>query len=530
MSFDLPSLDGTVAPAFTTAEECKRWLGDQTLTNPAFMQRQLTEQIDLLNRRVVSVAERFGMLEAMRGQIAFVQEEVSKRYAAKPFPNLKQEAEAFTETMALWQTLTVAYMRCLEDAAAEAAKPEILTKLTTRALVTQHATQLDRVRGFAQPDAMFWSRQHQLLAFAERHDIATTATTDSAVYGEQAITPLSVYTESILLHAASAHEFSSRPLNWVVRWARRWSGKLGLRTEPPVDLQAVPINVDLTSSAPPSPFPIKSAALRFLDTTELSKSIKSRLIALANGKLPADLQLGDDCPQPACEQMLQRLYQRWCKGGMQRPTNRQAASGTVSLATDMETIWFHIGGNPFKQPQANADDLRRQREEIATFGRISERHNTQIMDLAKLRVDADWQIINEAPGGLRLLRTRMDEDSMRVGIGQLIAVRKSATTPFSLGSVRWLMLDEEGVLHAGVNLLPGVAQAISIRAAGVNAAKDPWRPAFVLQQQGSATQVVIPSSMFRANRVIDIQSGDVMQYKLAALLERGDDFERATVA
>ena len=46
MSFDLPSLDGTVAPAFTTAEACKRWLGDQTLTNPAFMQRQLTEQID----------------------------------------------------------------------------------------------------------------------------------------------------------------------------------------------------------------------------------------------------------------------------------------------------------------------------------------------------------------------------------------------------------------------------------------------------------------------------------------------------
>ena len=530
MSFDLPPLDGTVSPAFATAEECKRWLGDQTLTNPAFMQRQLTEQIDLLNRQVVIVAERFGMLESMRDQIAFVQEEVSKRYAAKPLPYLKQEAEAFTETMALWQALTVAYLRCLADAAAEAAKPEILTKLTTRALVTQHATQFDRVRGFAQPDATFWSRQHQLLDFAERNNIATTATTDSAIYGEQTITPLSVYVEAMLLHAASAHEFSSRPLSWVVRWARRWSGKLVLRKDPPADLQAVPINVDLASAAPPSPFPIKSEALRFLDTAELSKSIKSRLIALANGKPPADLQLGDDCPQPACEQMLQRLYQRWCKGGMQRPTNRQAANGKVTLATEMETIWFHVSGNPFKQPQVSTDDLRRQREEIATFGRISDRHDTQIMNLAKQRVDNDWQIVNEAPGGLRLLRTTMNENSTRVGVGQLIALKKPGANVFALGSVRWLMLDEQGALHAGVNLLSGVVKAISIRTAGINAAKDPWRPAFALVQQGSATQLIVPSSVFRADRVIDVQAGDIKQYKLAALVERGDDFELAAVA
>lgn len=530
MSFDLPPLDGTATPAFVTAADCKRWLGDQTLTNPTFVQRQLCEQIEMLNRQAITLRERFGILEALGSQIAFVQEEMSKRYAAKALPYLAPEGAAFAATMSMWEAVEVGYLRCLEDASAGAASAQTLATLVERALATLCAAQFDRVRGFAQPDARHWSRLHQLLAFAERRGIVTAPVSDKARYDEQAVTPLAVYAEAMLLHAAGAHEFTARPLNWVLRWTRLWSGKLLLRNDPPADLQAVPINVDLGSSLPPSPFPIKGASqARFLDTAALAASIKPRLAALAEGRSPAELQLGDDCPQPACEQMLQRLYQRWCKGGMQRPADRQAANGAAEVAANAETIWFQVVGKPFKQPRTNdANILRREREELATFGHVSERHDTVTMDLSKLRAEIDWQIVNEGPGGLRLMRA-MNADSVRIAVGQLIAVRKSGTSAFVLASVRWLMVDADGLMHAGVHLMPGTPMPVAVRHAGVNAAKDPWRPAFALAGDQSSLQLVLPTGMFRAERMIDAEGGPAKQYKLTDLIERGEDFERVAV-
>ncbi len=531
MSFDLPLLDGTVAPAFITAADCKFWLSDQTLANPASMQRQLCEQLDLLNRQAIALRERFGILEALQPQIAFVQEESSKRYAAKALPYLAPEAEAFIATKALWQAVTVGYLRCLADADTGAASKQTLATLAERALATLHADQLDRVRGFAQPNARHWSRLHQVLAFAEQQGIVMMPTSDKARYGEQAVTPLSVYAEAMLLHATSAHEFSARPLNWIVRWARRWSGKLALRSELPADLQAVPINVDLGSSLPPSPFPIKNAVqARFLDTAGLASSIKGRLAALAEGRPPAELQLGDDCTQPACGELLQRLYQRWCKGGMERPADRHAASGVVELAVGLEAGWFQISGNPFKRTRTTDDTLlRREREELATFGHVSSRHDSQIIDMGKLHAEAGWQIVNEGTAGLRLVRATK-VDSLRIGVGQLIAVKKPGATAFVLASVRWLLIDDDGLLHAGVHLLPAVTTPVAVRNAGINAAKDPWRPAFVLAADQLPLQLVLPSGMFCADRLIDVEGGPAKQYKLAQLVERGSDFERVAVA
>ena len=529
MSFDLPPLDGTLKPAFVTVDDCKHWLDKQTLTNPAVLQRQLCEQIELLDRQAIAPRERFGILETLRSQIAFVQEEVSKRYAAKPLPFLAPEAEAFAATAALWQAAVVGYLRCLDDASADAVAGQTQATLAERALATLHAAQIDSVRGFAQPGSRHWSCLHQLLAFAEQRGTATMPVNDRARYGERAVTPLSVYAEAMLLDTASAHEFSARQLKWAVRWARRWSGKLFLRNDPPADLRAVPINIDLDSSLPPSPLPIKNAGqARFLDTSELAVSIQARLAALAEGRLPAELQLGDDCPQPDCEQMLRRLYQRWCKGGTQRPADRHAASEAIELAAGFEPIWFQISGNPFKQPRSNDDMLRHEREEIATFGSIRGRHDSHMIDLGKLRAVSNWQSVNEGATGLRLTRTA-NADSIRIGAGQLIAVKKLGAAAFLLASVRWLMSDDEGLLHAGVQLMPGAATAVAIRNTGLNVAKEKWRPAFLLAADQLPLQMVLPAGMFRAERVIDVAGGPARQYKLKQLVESSEDFERVVV-
>ncbi|CAG4884851.1 conserved protein of unknown function [Georgfuchsia toluolica] len=532
MSFDLPPLDGTAMPAFVTADDCKRWLDEQTQTKPVVLQGQLCEQIELLNRQAVMPRERFGILETLRPQIAFVQEEVSKHYAAKPLPFLASEAEAFAATAALWQAVVVGYLRCLDDASADAVAEQTQATLAERVLATLHAAQIDSVRGYTQSGSRHWSRLHQSLAFAERLGAATMPVNDKARYGEQeAVTPLSVYAEAMLLDTASAHEFSARQLKWVVRWARRWSGKLVLRNDLPTDLRAVPLNIDLDSALPPSPLPIRNAGqARFLDTSELAASIQARLAALAEGRPPAKLQLGDDCPQPECEQMLRHLYQRWCKGGTQRPTDRHATSEVIELAAGFEPIWFQISGNPFKPPSARSSDeiLRHEREELATFGDIRGRHDTTTTDLGKLRAVSNWQSVNEGATGLRLVRTA-NAGGIRIGAGQLIAVKKPDAAAFSPASVSWLMLDDGGLLHAGVQLMPGAATAVAVRNAGLNVAKEKWHPAFLLTADQLPLQMVLPAGMFRTGRIIEVAGGPARQYKLTQLVEGSDHFERVVV-
>lgn len=528
MNFDLPPLDNSARAAFATVADGKLWLGEQTLTNPANMQRLLCEQIELLNRQVLPLRQRFDILEMLHPHVAFVQEEVSKRYAGKPLPLADAEAVAFDANMRLWQAATVGYLRCLEDAISGGASDRTLTTLTQCALATMLAEQLDRVRGFSQCGSAYWARLHQLMRFAEDRGIAEVPSVDEVRYEGQAVTPLAVYAEALLLHAVNATEFATRPQR-VMRWARMWSARLRLLPEPPEELQIVPICVDLDAALPPSPFPHKQARRpRFLDTAALAGSIKSCLLALAQGQTPSDLRLGDDVSKNAAEVLLQRLFQCWCKGGMQRPPDRHAASGNVEVAVGVDAIWYQLAGMPFKQPRASDELLRRERDEIATFGHVTSRVETQSVDVSKFALEAEWQLINESRNGMRLLHPP-GKSGQRIGIGHLLAVRKSAAEPFMLASVRWVVADAEGALHIGVQFMPGHATPISFRIAGVNAGKEAWRPAFVLRADPAPEQLVLPAVVFRVNRMLDIEGWPVKHFKLEKLIERSDQFERAMV-
>ena len=87
-------------------------------------------------------------------------------------------------------------------------------------------------------------------------------------------------------------------------------------------------------------------------------------------------------------------------------------------------------------------------------------------------------------------------------------------------------------MHAGVNLIAGIATPVSFRNAGLNSAKETWRPAFVLSaaSDGAPAAIVLPGGVFRPDRVIDLEGADWKQLKLKSIIERGDDFERVALS
>ncbi len=555
MNFDLPATGTEKSPAFLNAIACQEWLGSVPQANAVQAQAMFLRQLNLLHRFALPPAERFAILEILRGPVCDVQDDAAKRFAGKPLPFAPPEQAALESTLSLWHLLASGYLRCFdalcpEDGgftsvpalkahhkrcAGNAAMAARTALLAQRTLSVFADWQVDLCRGQQLPDAIYWRMLHRIFFAAEASGIATSSVNDPLRHGGTTTSALAAYAESSLLSTASPYELAARHLAWVARWARRWSSKLALLKAPPEDIRnrAVPLWVDLESNHAAGYVPQSSGGSRWLETTELRKSLLARIALLEQGRAPADLQLGDDVTQPAAGQLLQRVLQRWCKGGASRREVRYPASGGCRVVTGFEAVHSQLSdGQSFRSPSRDDATLRREREEFETFGDRSHRAADAGKE-ADSRVEhwevmEDWSLLNESAGGLHLKRPI--KEGARVGAGLLVAVKTRDSQRFTLGNVRWALREESDSLTAGMQLFPGEPRPVTIRIVESGEQRGAWRQGFLLpaiEALGEPASVVLPAGSFRLDRSIEVIVGaQTKGLKLRRVLDRGIDFER----
>jgi hypothetical protein len=307
---------------------------------------------------------------------------------------------------------------------------------------------------------------------------------------------------------------------------------------PALSAQAFPLCVDLASGRPAGYPPVAGESARWLETTELRRSLKKRGQLLEQGETPAAIGLGADCTQPACGQLLGNVYLRWCKGGAMRGFERRPASGGCRLIVGVEAVHYYLSGRkPFQQPGATDTDLlRRQREEIATFGRVAthrdEHFSTQHgYAIEEWEVLENWHMVDASATGLRIARPLAGAGA-RIGPGLLVACRPADAHDFLLGNLRWTFVATADSLQAGVNLFPGRPEAVAVRSAAPGVGEK-FRQAFLLPAVPALKQeasIVMPVGLFKLGKTVDVYGEKARQLRLTRLVERGADFERAAYA
>lgn len=535
-SFGLPPAGTDHPPDFTDAAHCRKWLEGVPLNNPPQAQVQFLRQLHLLNRTTMAAAARIEILEVLHPGVLFVQEASVKRFAGKPLPLAAAEEASYEASQNLWQALADGYLRCIETWSAEPRADAGRKALAAqRALAALGAKLLDIYRGGRQPAGPYWRLLHAVFRSAE--EMKVTGVGVEEVEGKGAsTTPMAAYAAPLLLHLASPHELGARQLAWLVRWTRRWSGKIVVGNAMPADPKAVPSCVDLASDQPAGYMPRAGDGARWLDPTELRRSLKARLVRLDKGESPAALQLGEDCTQPACGELLNQVYLRWCRGGLGRRQDRRPATGGCEFVCDVPAIHYYLSGRkPFKQPgMAGNDLLRIEREEIATFGRISTRREEnfsiqQGFELESWQILEDWSLLNESATGVRIARS-LRQPGHRLAAGQLVAVRPSDARALLLGVARWVMAGGDGMLHSGIQFFAGQAEPAALRSTGLTAVREPYRPGFLLpaiSALGQPQTVILPAGWFRVEGLVEVFTDRARQVRLVRLLDRGADFERA---
>ncbi len=546
MNFELPPTGTEQSPAFLDAPSCLEWLTTVPLANAVQAQSVFRRQLSLLHRYTLPTIERFDILEALRGPLSEVQGDAAVKFAGRPLPLAPHEQASLETTLDVWHELALGYLRCFNEFCGNMHEPSALAVLSkqcaeNRNLASRTATlaqrtlsvfadwQLDFNRGGQLPDASYWQQLHQIFFAAESLGVAARAIHDTVRHGKKVPTSaLAAYAECCLLSTANVYELPARHLAWVARWSKRWGFKLALLSAPPEDIRnrAIPLWVDLESDGPPSYIPKPSAGSRWLETTELRKSLVARISLLEQGRAPADLQLGDDVTQPAATQLLQRILERWCKGGAARQYERHPANAACSLIAGLDAVHYELSGRQvFRAPTRSDSELRREREEFETFGDHSQR-TKGARDKDEVHIES-WRMVDESMSGLRA--TRPLKEGARIGPGLVVAAKIADGAHFVLGNVRWVLREGDHSLEAGIQLFPGEARPVGVRVLedGISTV---WRQGFLLPPITAlheTASVIVPAGTFRIDRSIEITVDQKLQVlKLFRVIDRGIEFER----
>lgn len=527
---DLPLIrPDAPSPEFSDAAECGKWLKSLPLTNIQLLQPRISEQIERLSQFPLSALERLKILEQMRGMVAFLAGELGKKYRNKPVPFTPLEQAAWNNEQALWKILGTGYRQCLQaHAEGDAGVAAFAALITQRAMSCIVAQMLGYGHAYRPAPPSLWRLLHALYSFSEEQGVAGKRIKDGLNHEDGTNACEATYVKALLLNLADPQQLTSRQLLQLDRWLDKWAARTPLSMEQPPTPTLPLVAVDLAGECGPAIFTGQvMSERRFLDTERTAMSLRKRIKFLRNGGNPAEVGLGEDCVQPGCETLLTALYRRWCEVPLTRAHNRRSSEGEIQVCFAFPAIYFFLNeGTAFKQPGQTLDVPPEIMQDMRMFGRVTER--TEKLLIARLGFTLEsWSSHDQSEGGLKLSRTGTGE---RISQNQVIALRSSGGGRFSLAVVRWLKVDEDGVLSIGTRVMPGVPAAVAARQVMLNPADmGPFAPAFQLSEiagQKEAASLVLPVGWFQPGKRIQIYSSVMETAKLVALLEKGANFER----
>jgi hypothetical protein len=507
-------------------KSCEAWLARTPLAESRSGCRALTALLASLEDQSPAENIYLEILERLRAPIAVVAGEHAKKFSVRPLPLREHETEAVNQVLDLFGSLQRAYAALLEGIAND---PLMHPELTgSQGLIAQRSLDatvdlmLTHYRARREIGATLWQQLHNDYRLAEQLGI-TRSVVPAGRKTKSVSTAGEVYARALLLALGNPYALSARELNWMRRWSAKWGYKVALSAAMSVEQGYA---IDTTGSAGPAW--ISSSAMQpgllFINTTDIKRSLLSRLKKLEAGDDPEALGLGKDCVQPACGRLLLNLLRAWTEPPVVRQLSRLAKPGMATLITGFEAIHIAISGRVFKDPTRHWDYTRKEAEDLYSY------HRRDHSDAATASVPAaeQWETQDESAAGFRLRRTGTNE---RLAQQQLIALKPAGAQHFMLCNIRWLMLGIDRSIMLGAAAMPGLARDIVARPMALpTQAAESFSQAFLLPAIGNVpASIILPVSWYQAGRELEVRIDDrVQRLRLRGHLQRGYDYDRAS--
>lgn len=531
----LEPTDDLANPVFRDASSCSKWLSQLQLTNLTLAQGTLRTQIDEFNRFPLRGKVRLQTLEALRDTVATVQADLAKRLYGKKLPFTADEYTLLVMQCNLWQSLFKGYLRCLQGRETGDASLSSEAALLGQRCLQYVGLQIGEfLRVGYEPDGDTWQTLHAIYAHVEEQRLQNNPVVDRFSRSGLPVSCRTTYVRILLLHRARLLGLSRSQWHTVELWLDRWGDSYSI--EPRCSMtreDAPPLAVDLTGTRGFIQIQRATSApsMRYMAMVPLSKVIRIKTILLQQGQSPNQLDLGDELNSRDCLELLHRLHACWCETCGESLADEPRDAPIVHFFCGLENIYAHIARKPFKPPASSIVADKEAQRQIETFGRVldaTDRHN-----LAQLGFLAEeWLVEEDGLLHARLLRkTPVGE---RLGTSQIVCVHRPDASIYKVGVTALVNIARNGHLYIGLRYLPGIPQALTIRAGAFNNLQSGAAAALLLPEISNLripASLIIPRDWFHAGRIIELALSNNRKQvvTLGISVEKGNDFERVSL-
>jgi hypothetical protein len=524
-------------PELSSLDQYHKQLRNLHTLNAPESHSTLISMIEGLAHAPLSATEQLDVLESARQTVAFVQHEISSRYAAHPLPPNSNEDQNLQQVVRLWGCLSQAYARLMANGE-NPENPEFrahIPQLAQRRIKYLGQTIIEHYRAHRAEPPGAWVKVHEAYQEAERLGVSNSRVIDPLNNTWKAQSPEEAYVALLLVDLTNPYGRNQRELNWICRWAQRFAPYCILQTNSEGDDgRAYGLDPAQDHGLRPLALLGRREGIRRFDGHRLAAQIKAMLAEFKQGTTPASLGLGDDCTQPACARLLVSLYRPWGMSAAGRRFPRRAKTGFNRICADWQAIGLLVAGQDFVSPNRRQNLGRRYDMNVITFGGRVDDEPAVIRDpeaeaIRRGHPIDEWETVDHSVSGFRLRRR---QPGQRVEHHQLVGIKPGDGSQYLLGQVSWLMFEADGSMLAGIHLLPGLPTVMAVRPTGLNVSPtEPYVQAFTLPEipaMHAAASIVLPGGWFHGDRVLELHTGTVRQIRLTGLVNRGTNFDQAT--
>lgn len=501
------------------------------VTNPTVAHPSLAEFIESLIEAPPPFQVFVQLLEHSRIALDKLQEELARAFLGKAVPLGETEENAFQQVVRGWHRMARAYARCAQ--LDNGTDPEHSTRVATilqRCIRYSGLSIIEHFRVRRELPAGLWLDFFGYYDSAEEWEIANLPVFEPFDRSRQTSNCATELVSVLLVELAGPYSYSVRDIELVVGWARLWSHLV--EVVPLGSNEIGPLySIDLLkdSGIRLQRHETHSATARRLDTQQLATQVDSVRHQLAQKISPSRLGLGE-CLNSEARTLLDELSRPWAQIASPRRFRRRPAQGEALVASGFDNLHYLIAGKDFTQPESGSVYSRKEYDMLFAFRHRVDPTQQYFVDRGIRDVPADmWEVINQSAAGFRLIRRAAGQ---RVLHKQLIAVRPPESDRFVLAQAHWLMQQRDHSLVAGIEVLPGTPEAISVRpAANAGANHERFVVSFLLPEvatMNSSTSLLIPAGLFQNGRVLEMHTTTIWRVRLTGLIQRGADFEQVS--
>lgn len=500
------------------------------VSNPTVAHPSLAEFIESLIEAPPPFQVFVQLLEQARPPLEKLQEEVARTFLNKAVPLGETEENAFQQVVRGWQRMARAYSRCAQlDLGSDAEHANRVATILQRCIRYAGLGVIEHFRVRRELPSGLWLDFYGYFDSAEEWNIANLPVYEPMDRARQTGTCTAELVTVLLTELAGPYSYSVRDVDQMVSWARLWSplvGLVALRGEEVGPLYSIDLNKD--SGIRLQRHESHSPTARRLETNQLATQIDAVRHQLEQKVSPSRLGLGE-CLNSEARALLEGLAQPWAQIASPRRFRRRPAQGEALVASGFENIHYLISGKDFSQPQSASVYSRKDYDMLFAFRHRVDPTQQYFLDRGIRDVPADaWEIVNQSAGGFRLIRRAAGQ---RVLHKQLIAVRPPESERFVLAQAHWLMQEKSQSLVAGVEILPGLPEAVSVRPVSAENSSERFVIGFLLPDvpaMNATTSLLVPQGMFHNGKVLEMHTTTIWRIRLTGLLQRGSDFERVS--